>query len=284
MPPADVDRIVTNIRARLDELGDIQKEIRLLEAAIAALDSIDDGSGRSTPRVSARPRTAPPPEPAAAPRGRSRAPRGQNWHRISSYLDEVRRPAGAKELSESTGIALATMYATLSKGTSDGQLRKTDEGYALAEQAAPAPAAEPPADPIAPPAPELELPAEPEPEPEVPAEPKPEPEVPAEPAAADAAPPVPGAAPIKERLEEKVTTRSRRKSGGQTVSPRRSRRASGMKAAALAVIDSSPGIGAAAISERTGANVVALEIVLDKAVENGELLAIDDGYALPSAG
>src|SRR3954464_12620101 len=117
MPDQLLDRILAEIRDRLDASRAAYEESQRLEAALKAL-----GSGRAA--EPSRPPTAS--RSASRPRARSsaRAPRGETLRRIRELV--VERPgATAAEIASATGIARPTVASTLGKLARDGELEKT---------------------------------------------------------------------------------------------------------------------------------------------------------------
>jgi hypothetical protein len=117
MPDELLDRILAEIRERLDASRAAYEESRRLEAALRAL-----GTGRAAepPRPRATTRRA------SRSRGRSsaRAPHGENLRRIRAVVAE-RPGATAGEIAAATGIARPTVASTLGKLAREGELEKT---------------------------------------------------------------------------------------------------------------------------------------------------------------
>src|SRR5215211_7015157 len=109
MPEQLIDRILGEIRERLDASRDAYEESRRLEAALVAL-----GEARPEPR--SRTRSA---------RSSSRAPRGENLRRIREVVAE-RPGATAGEIASATGIARSTVASTLGKLARDGELKRAE--------------------------------------------------------------------------------------------------------------------------------------------------------------
>ena len=117
MPDQLLDRILAEIRDRLDASRAAYEESQRLEAALRAL-----GSGRapepSRPRATSR-RASRSREPSPA-----RAPHGENLRRIRAFVAE-RPGATAGEIAAATGIARPTVASTLGKLARAGELEKT---------------------------------------------------------------------------------------------------------------------------------------------------------------
>jgi hypothetical protein len=117
MPDQLLDRVLAEIRERLEASRGAYEESQRLEAALTAL-----GRGRaaepSRPRATSR--------RASRSRARSsvRAPRGENLRRIRELVAE-RPGATAAEIAAATGIARPTVASTLGKLARDGELEKT---------------------------------------------------------------------------------------------------------------------------------------------------------------
>src|SRR4051812_46482304 len=117
MPDELLDRILAEIRERLEASRGAYEESRRLEAALKAF-----GSGRA-PEPS-RPK-APSRRASRSPaRSSPRAPRGENLRRIRALVAE-RPGATAAEIASATGIARPTVASTLGKLARDGELEKT---------------------------------------------------------------------------------------------------------------------------------------------------------------
>src|SRR3954471_11706996 len=147
MPDQLLDRILTEIRDRLDASREAYEESQRLEAALTAL-----GSGR--PAEPSRPRETS--RRASRSRSSARAPRGENLRRIRALVAE-RPGATAGEIASATGVARPTVASTLGKLAREGELEKTKlasggVGYrpVASAPAADAPTTEPPATPVLP--------------------------------------------------------------------------------------------------------------------------------------
>jgi hypothetical protein len=142
MPDQLLDRILAEIRDRLDASRAAYEESRRLEAALSAL-----GSGRA-PEPS-RPRATSRRASRSRARSSARAPHGENLRRIRAFVAE-RPGATAGDIAAATGIARPTVASTLGKLARAGELEKTTlpsraVGYRPAASDAPAddtPAAE----------------------------------------------------------------------------------------------------------------------------------------------
>src|SRR3954468_5684931 len=117
MPDELLDRILAEIRDRLDASRAAYEESQRLEAALRAL-----GSGRA-PEPS-RPRTRSRRASRSRPPAPARAPHGENLRRIRAFVAE-RPGATAGEIAAATGIARPTVASTLGKLARDGELEKT---------------------------------------------------------------------------------------------------------------------------------------------------------------
>src|SRR3954451_4243535 len=106
-----LDRILAEIRERLDASREAYEESRRLEAALEALGS-GPAEERSRPRAPSRRAS------------RSRAPRGENLRRVRELVAE-RPGATAAEIAAGTGIARPTVASTLAKLARDSELEKT---------------------------------------------------------------------------------------------------------------------------------------------------------------
>src|SRR3954471_16420208 len=149
MPDELLDRILAEIRDRLDASRAAYEESQRLEAALRAL-----GSGRA-PEPS-RPRATSRPAPRSRPRAPARAPHGETQRRIRAFVAE-HPGATAGEIAAATGIARPTVASTLGKLAREGELEKTKlasggVGYrpVASAPAADAPTTEPPATPVLP--------------------------------------------------------------------------------------------------------------------------------------
>src|SRR4051812_19367311 len=115
MPDQLLDRILTEIRDRLDASREAYQESQRLEAALTALGSggpAEPSRRRATSRRASRSRSS------------ARAPRGENLRRIRALVTE-RPGATAGEIASATGVARATVASTLGKLARDGELEKT---------------------------------------------------------------------------------------------------------------------------------------------------------------
>src|SRR3954464_4876017 len=117
MPDQLLDRILAEVRERLDASRAAYEESQRLEAALRAL-----GSGRA-PEPS-RPRPTPRRASRSRARPLARAPRGENLRRIRAFVAE-RPGATAGEIAAATGIARPTVASTLGKLARAGELEKT---------------------------------------------------------------------------------------------------------------------------------------------------------------
>src|SRR4051812_13590958 len=98
MPEQLLDRILREIRERLDASRDAYEESQRLEAALTALGATSATRSSSPGRPRAERRAA----------ASARAPRGENVRRIREALAE-RPGASAGELAAATGIARPTL-------------------------------------------------------------------------------------------------------------------------------------------------------------------------------
>src|SRR3954471_23369686 len=139
MPDQLLDRILAEIRDRLDASREAYEESQRLEAALTAL-----GRGRA-PEPS-RPRATSRRASRSRARSSARAPRGENLRRIREIVAD-RPGATAAEIAAATGIARPTVASTLGKLARDGELEKTKlpSGAVGDNPAASAPAADAPA-------------------------------------------------------------------------------------------------------------------------------------------
>src|SRR4051794_40095365 len=137
MPDQLLDRILTEIRERLDASREAYEESQRLEAALTALGSARAAEA-SRPRATSR--------CASSSRSSARAPRGENLRRIREVVAE-RPGATAGEIASATGVARPTVASTLGKLARDGELEKTKlpSGAVGYRPAASAPAADAPA-------------------------------------------------------------------------------------------------------------------------------------------
>src|SRR3954454_4745736 len=117
MPDQLLDRILAEIRDRLDASREAYEESQRLEAALTAL-----GSGR--PSEPSRPRATSRRASRSPARSSPRAPRGENLRRIRALVAE-RPGATAAEIASATGIARPTVASTLGKLARDGELENT---------------------------------------------------------------------------------------------------------------------------------------------------------------
>jgi DNA-binding transcriptional ArsR family regulator len=117
MPDQLLDRILAEIRDRLDASRAAYEESQRLEAALSAL-----GSGRA-PEPS-RPRATSRRASRSRARSSARAPHGENLRRIRAFVAE-RPGATAGEIAAATGIARPTVASTLGKLARAGELEKT---------------------------------------------------------------------------------------------------------------------------------------------------------------
>src|SRR4051794_3229390 len=114
MPDQLLDRILAEIRDRLDASREAYEESQRLEAALTAL-----RSGR--PSEPSRPRATSRAASRSRARSSERASRGENLRRIREVV--VERPgATAGEVAAGTGIARPTVASTLGKLARDGEL------------------------------------------------------------------------------------------------------------------------------------------------------------------
>ena len=111
-----LDRIIREIRERMDESRGAYEESRRLQAALAAL-----GSGADSKQRAALPK----PQKRRPPRRASRAPRGENLRGIRAAIEE-RPGASAGEVASATGIARPTVATTLGKLVRDGELERCE--------------------------------------------------------------------------------------------------------------------------------------------------------------
>lgn len=118
MPEQLIDRILGEIRERLDASRDAYEESLRLEAALVAL-------GDAPPEPRSRPRAERRGTPARAARSASRAPRGENLRRVRDAVAE-RPGATAGEVASATGIARATVASTLGKLARSGDLERAE--------------------------------------------------------------------------------------------------------------------------------------------------------------
>src|SRR4051794_3694098 len=139
MPDQLLDRILAEIRDRLDASREAYEESQRLEAALTALRS-GRPSEPSRPRATSRRASGPP------ARSSARAPRGENLRRIRALVAE-RPGATAAEIASATGIARPTVASTLGKLAREGELEKATlaSGAVGYRPAASAPAADGPA-------------------------------------------------------------------------------------------------------------------------------------------
>jgi len=117
MPDQLLDRILAEIRDRLDASRAAYEESQRLEGALRAL-----GSGRA-PEPS-RPRATSRRASRSRARSSARAPHGENLRRIRALVAE-RPGATAGEIAAATGIARPTVASTLGKLARAGELEKT---------------------------------------------------------------------------------------------------------------------------------------------------------------
>jgi hypothetical protein len=120
MPGELLDRILTEIRERLDASRAAYEESQRLTAA---LDALGPGDVSPSPRRATTPSDARRPQPRKSQR-RARAPRGQNLRLIRTAV-ENRPGATAGEIASATGIGRATVASTLGKLARDGELERT---------------------------------------------------------------------------------------------------------------------------------------------------------------
>jgi hypothetical protein len=117
MPDELLDRILAEIRERLDASRAAYEESQRLEAALRAL-----GTGRAV--EPSRPRATSRRASRSRARSSARAPHGENLRRIRAVVAE-RPGATAGEIAAATGIARPTVASTLGKLARDGELEKT---------------------------------------------------------------------------------------------------------------------------------------------------------------
>src|SRR3954465_14960845 len=111
MPDQLLDRILAEIRDRLDASREAYEESQRLDAALRAL-----GSGG--PAEPSRPRATS--RRASRSRPSARAPRGENLRRIRALVAE-RPGATAGEIASATGVARPTVASTLGKLARGGE-------------------------------------------------------------------------------------------------------------------------------------------------------------------
>jgi predicted transcriptional regulator len=116
-----LDRIRTEIDARLSELRPIAEEAANLQAALTALDAARPAAGASRPAQ--RERSGP------AGRGRRATPRGQTRERI---IEHVRANPGstAGEVARALGLRRTSVATRLAQLAKSGELTKAARGYA----------------------------------------------------------------------------------------------------------------------------------------------------------
>src|SRR5262245_4781710 len=121
-----LDRILREVRERLEASRDAYEESRRLDEALAALGA----ATKSSPAPTSRSRRA---------QARSaRAPRGEHLRRIREVVAE-RPGTSAGEIASAAGIARPTVASTLAKLARDGELEKTElpsgrVGYRVARE------------------------------------------------------------------------------------------------------------------------------------------------------
>ena len=134
-----LDRIRTEMHARLEDLRPLVDEQRRLEAALHALgDSAPAASSASSagPRApaSSRARKRAPAQP------RKRAPRGANREAVLAAVRD-RPGATSAELASVSGVERNTLYGLLARLVKEGELKTCElptgrTGYALGEPTA----------------------------------------------------------------------------------------------------------------------------------------------------
>ena len=125
-----LDRVLREVRERMERSRAAAEESQRLEAALAALDR-----DRAEPSTAPRPRRG-----RRRAESRRRARRGANRDAIVGVVSE-RPGVSAAEVAGATGIARATVTSTLSKLVADGVLDRVElpaggRGYRLVEPAA----------------------------------------------------------------------------------------------------------------------------------------------------
>ena len=128
-----VDRIRSELHARLDELRPLVDEQRRLEAALLAL-----GESSAPAAPSSRPSLpASAARKAASGRPRKRAPRGANRDAVLRAVRD--HPAATSaELASASGVGRNTLYALLARLVKDGLLQTVKlpggrTGYSLSD-------------------------------------------------------------------------------------------------------------------------------------------------------
>ncbi|WP_028060978.1 helix-turn-helix domain-containing protein [Candidatus Solirubrobacter pratensis] len=139
-----LDRIRTEIRARLRQCEAAALEYARLEAALVALGDVQ-GPTSTTPRISDAP-ASPSARRASKPRTTAgRAPRGANRAAVLSVLGD-RPGVSAAELSSASGVARPVLYSLLKTLETRGEIAREQlpggtTGYRLAPGAAAEPVA-----------------------------------------------------------------------------------------------------------------------------------------------
>ena len=108
------------------QLAPLVDEAEQLRTAIARLEAIEPGTGRSRSANGDRARG----RRSAARTARGRAPRGQNRRLILEAIRDAPRTAG--DVAKETGIGRPTVSTTLTKLVSDGAAVKAKRGYKAA--------------------------------------------------------------------------------------------------------------------------------------------------------
>jgi Fic family protein len=134
--PDLLDRVTTEIRARLEASRAAVAEYERLEAALRALDG--GGGSAATSGLTRREDDALPGQRTTTRRGstRKRAPRGANREAVLRVVSE-RPGVTAAELAAASGVERNTLYALLATLTKRGELERHElpggkTGYALA--------------------------------------------------------------------------------------------------------------------------------------------------------
>lgn len=130
-----LDRIVAEMRDRLEASRAAVAEYERLEAALRALDGTEESAAPQSLRRRRRRGTATSSRTAQRVTTRRRAPRGANREAVLRVVQE-RPGVTTADLSAASGVERNTLYALLSTLTKRGELEKVDApggktGYAL---------------------------------------------------------------------------------------------------------------------------------------------------------
>jgi hypothetical protein len=119
--PDLLDRILIEVRERLEVSRAAVAEYGRLEAALRALDEADQTGAGPAARAARRPGGA----RRGSARSTSRAPRGHNRRAVLAAVS-ARPGATVAELSAASGVSRPTIYAVVKSLAEAGEIRKRD--------------------------------------------------------------------------------------------------------------------------------------------------------------